>query len=495
MTDQTIVSKIIKNGKLYPNKIAITVGSKSNVKKISYANLSKKIRQASSFLSLNGALPGDVIILSASQSIEFVVGYFATHLLGAVAVPIDVQLNSTQIQYISEICKAKIILLDSQYSIKNITKILPLNSVLNTNCIEFNEKSHINLNNIADILFTSGTTGKPKGVVLTHENVLESAKNINKFIQNNSKDIEILPSPLSHSFGLARLRCNFLVGSSIVLANGFLLPGKIFKLLDETKATGISFVPAGAAVLLKFSEDKLGTYSKQLKYIEMGSSSMLIEQKKKLMELLPNTKICMHYGSTEASRACFMEFHKDKAYLDSVGKATPGIEVEIQDENEKICGPNKHGEIIIKGKSVSKKYVKSNISIKNNWFMTGDYGYKNEKDYIYLSARKRDLINIGGRKVSPIEIENILNLLPSILECACIGIPDPKGISGEVIKVFLVLNNCKINCYNKLSDVDLVSYLRKNIESYKIPLEFQWIDKIPKTSAGKIQRDILRNNY
>ena len=282
MTDQTIVSRIIKNGKLYPNKIAITVGSKSNVKKISYANLSKKIRQASSFLSLNGALPGDVIILSASQSIEFIVGYFATHLLGAIAVPVDVQLKSSQIQYICDKCKAKIILLESQYSIKNITKILPLNSLLNSNCIEFSEKSNTSLSYIADILFTSGTTGKPKGVILTHENILESTKNINNFIGNTSKDIEILPSPLSHSFGLARLRCNFLVGSSIVLANGFLLPGKIFKLLDKTKATGISFVPAGAAVLLKFSEDKLATYSKQLKYIEMGSSSMPIEQKKKI---------------------------------------------------------------------------------------------------------------------------------------------------------------------------------------------------------------------
>ncbi len=495
MTDQTIVSTIIKNGKLCPDKIAITTGLLPNIETITYANLSKKILQASEFLSLNGVLPGEIVILSAPQSIAFIVGYFATHLLGATAVPVDIQLTPSQLRYISDECKAKIIFLNSENSIKNMPKVLPLSSLLNTGCNELPQRDFPNLNYCADILFTSGTTGNPKGVMLTHENILESSKNINAFIKNTSKDLEILPSPLSNSFGLARLRCNFLVGASIALVNGFLLPGKIFKLLKETKATGISFVPAGAAVLLKFGEDKLATFSKQLKYIEMGSAPMPIKQKQKLMQLLPNTKICMHYGSTEASRSCFIEFHKDKHYLNSVGKVTPGIDLKIQNENGKECEANESGEIIVSGKSVSKKYLSSNIPIKDDWFMTGDYGYRNEQGYIFLSARKKDLINVGGRKVSPVEIENMINLIPSILECACIGVPDPKYISGEVIKTFLVLNNCKINRYSQISDVDLVLYLRKNLEPYKIPSEFKWIDKIPKTSSGKIQRDVLRKNF
>jgi long-chain acyl-CoA synthetase len=178
--------------------------------------------------------------------------------------------------------------------------------------------------------------------------------------------------------------------------------------------------------------------------------------------------------------------------LDSVGKVTPGVYLKIQNENGEECKINESGEIFTKGKSVSKGYITSKMSIKNDWLSTGDIGYKNEKDYIFLNGRKNDLINIGGKKVSPLEIENMINLIPSISECACIGISDPNGISGNIISALLVLKKSKENIYNKISDIDLTAYLRENLESYKIPSEFNWIDKIPKTSLGKIKRNIIK---
>ena len=169
--------------------------------------------------------------------------------------------------------------------------------------------------------------------------------------------------------------------------------------------------------------------------------------------------------------------------------------MKIQNEDGNECRVNEKGEIFIKGKSVSKEYISSKIPMENGWLPTGDYGYKNEKGYIFLNGRKNDIINIGGRKVSPLEIENMINLIPSISESACIGISDPNGISGNIIKVFLVFNKCEVNKYSQISEIDLVSYLRKNLESYKIPLVFEWIDEIPKTSMGKIKRNILKKNF
>ena len=128
----------------------------------------------------------------------------------------------------------------------------------------------------------------------------------------------------------------------------------------------------------------------------------------------------------------------------------------------------------------------------DGWFKTGDIGYKNEEDYIFLTGRKTDVINIGGRKVSPIEIEGFVNYLPEIEDCACIGIPDQDGVSGEIIKLFLVLRkNSNLSSQN-FSEVNIIEYLRNKLESYKIPSEFAWIDEVPKTKTGKIQRHVLR---
>lgn len=495
MKQQTIVSRIIDNAELYPDKLAITTGLNSDKKDVSYAELSKTIKKASKFLINNGVSEGEAVILSATNSIAFIVGYFATHLIGAIAIPADIQLRESQLEFISKKCNVKIAFLSNNVVIKNISKIFSLDTLLKNDCNEFNQEISVSPDSSADIIFTSGTTGEPKGVILSHENIFESSKNINNFIKNTSDDIEVLPSPFSHSFGLARLRCNFLAGASVALVNGFLLPGRIYQQLHETKATAISFVPAGAAVLLKFGEEKLTKLKNQLRYIEMGSAPMPINHKEKLMELLPHTKICMHYGSTEASRSCFIDFHHDKECLNSIGKVTPGVYLKIQNEDGNECRVNEKGEIFIKGKSVSKEYISSKIPMENGWLPTGDYGYKNEKGYIFLNGRKNDIINIGGRKVSPLEIENMINLIPSISESACIGISDPNGISGNIIKVFLVFNKCEVNKYSQISDIDLVSYLRKNLESYKIPLVFEWIDEIPKTSLGKIKRNILKKNF
>jgi long-chain acyl-CoA synthetase len=349
------------------------------------------------------------------------------------------------------------------------------------------------LSDRADILFTTGTTGTPKGVILTHQNILASATNINTFIQNTREDIELIPLSLSHSFGLGRLRCNFLLGASIVLANGFLLPGKIFRQLTETKASGISFVPAGAAVLFKFGGEKLGNFRDQLRYVEIGSAPMPLEHKQKLMELLPKTRICMHYGLTEASRSSFLEFHEDAEHLESIGRATPGVRIQVQDKRGEPCQTGVRGSIQVCGSSVTKEYLTSEtINLVNGWFTTGDFGYQDEKGYLYLEGRESDLINVAGRKVSPIELETILNQLPSVEDVACVGMADPKGISGEVVKVFLVPKSQGYDVLRRPTRSDLVAYLRNKVEPYKIPFEFEWIERLPKTSSGKIKRYLLR---
>lgn len=475
MNNQLIlVSQVFLHASVTPNKVAII----SDDKKITYSQLKKRIIEVANYFLDLGIIRGDKIIFSASSSPAFIYGYFASHLIGAIAVPIDPMLPKFKVDFIIKKISPKKIYLTDSIDILNLAKPKILRK------IKIPQK-----NLIADILFTSGTTGNPKGVVLTHKNILAAAKNINLFIGNSSNDKEVIPLPLSHSFGLGRLRCNFLVGSTIILCNGFLNPLKTLELLKKYKATGFSSVPAGFSLLLKFAKDKLSQYKENLRYIEIGSAPMSIQDKKTLIELLPKTRICMHYGLTEASRSLFIEFHNNSNKLDSIGKPTPNVKVKIVNNFGKELSPGSIGLIMIKADTVMGKYfndkTSTKSSLKNGWFLTEDLGYIDREGYYYLSGRKSDVINTGGEKVYPEEVEKILNKYKGISESVCVGIKDPKGIMGQVVRAYIVSKTKKMNL------IQLIGFLRQYLEEYKIPKEFKLIDTIPRTSSGKIQRRLL----
>ena len=492
MIEQSIIYSIFNNAEMYPQKIALISGFEPYSNSLSYSGLVDKITNYAEYLSTKANYKHEAIVISACQSIEFICSYFAIHLVGAIAVPINPQLPADKLQLIIDQCSAKLVILNRATKLNNNAEIINLESLSNyEGSGKFDLFKFPMQKDFADILFTTGTTGLPKGVMLTHQNIFSSASNINNFICNTAQDIELSPMPLSHSFALARLRCNLMMGSTIVIANGLLLPGKIYKQLEETKATGFSSVPAGIAILFKFGEEKLEKFKNQLNYLEIGSSPMPLIHKKKLMALLPNTRICMHYGLTEASRSSFIEFHSDKDFLDSIGKPTPGVKLEIRNNKKNKCSIGENGEITLQGNSIAKKYVSlGNIQNQDGWFYTGDLGSINSKGYIFLSGRKSDIINIGGQKVAPLEIESLINLLPSIEESACIGFSDPNGLTGESIKLFLVQTKHD-SSVDKISDQDVILYLRNKLESYKIPSLIVWTDNIPKSQSGKIIRHKL----
>jgi len=197
----------------------------------------------------------------------------------------------------------------------------------------------------------------------------------------------------------------------------------------------------------------------------------------------------MHYGLTEASRSAFMEFHNEVARLDSVGKASPNMHITIRDELGNELPVGVEGEICVSGEAVTKGYfdVSSVDYFWNDAFRTGDWGLCDKDGYIYLKSRKKELINVGGKKVSPLEVENVLHDIDFIDDCACIGIPDPNGILGEVVKAFIVTRYPE-----KITFEQMECLIGKRLEGYKHPIVYEIIDSIPKTSSGKIQRLSLK---
>mgnify|MGYP002619621906 FL=1 len=480
---KSIEQQIWQQASLLSDKIAVISGKKS----ASYKELCQRILGARNFfqdtLSLN---VGDVVIIAAGKQIEFIYAYFGAHLAGIKVVPIDAATNPTRLSFIIKQTKASL-LVGFDNCNEDIAKV-SLKDFAEVSA-PFVVPKFSDIDSVSDILFTTGTTGKPKGVPLTFANEAAAARNINEFIGNTQDDIELLALPVSHSFGLGRVRCCLSKGATLILLGSFANVKKLYRTMEEYHVTGFTMVPASWRYLKKLTCEKLGEYKDQLKYIEMGSAFFSKDEKKELSDLLPHTRVCMHYGLTEASRSAFMEFHADAAHLDSVGKASPNTDIKVMDENGKECAFNQEGEICVKGEHVTKGYLDLPIkdSFFGDYFRTGDWGYKTEEGYIYLISRKKELINVGGKKVSPIEVEEQLLKIDGVEDCACIGVPDEEGVLGEVVKAFIVkAKNCD------LTFDGIKNQLSGRLESYKMPVHYEWIDAIPKTQNGKIQRGLLK---
>ena len=344
-------------------------------------------------------------------------------------------------------------------------------------------------NDIADILFTTGTTGEPKGVPLTYANEYAAARQINAYMQNRQEDVELLALPVSHSFGLGRLRCCLMNGQTIVLLGGFANVKKIFRTIEEERVTGFTMVPAGWKYLQKMVGDKLSQFAGQLKYIEMGSAFLSESDKRHLADIFPSTRVAMHYGLTEASRSAFMEFHEDSAALSSVGRASPDVEIAMFDESGNRLSAGEEGEICIKGRHVTPGYLGSgnSESFHGEFFRTGDSGVIDANGYVYLKSRIKELINIGGKKVAPAEVDGQILKVPGVADCACVGVPDPEGIVGEVVKACVVREPRSTITFDAIRQA-----LAGRLESYKIPVVWKWIEAVPRTHNGKIQRGLLK---
>ncbi len=486
----SIVEQVFANAVKYPDKVALTDGKLS----LTYAELSRQILYAKEILENEYQLNnGDAVIIAANKQLSFVAVYFACHLIGVIVLPLAPDINEKRLSLIVKRTNPRLSIgLESdglncaKVELKRFEGFEGFEESFDASSVVFPD-----MDNIADIIFTTGTTGEPKGVTLSQKNIEAAAKNINTFIGNTSEDVEMLALPISHSFGLGRLRCAISNGQTVVILGSFANMKRFFRFMEEYHVTGFGMVPASWAMIRKLSDLKIAEFSKQLHYIEIGSAPMPLGEKLTLINILPNTRICMHYGLTEASRSAFMEFHEEKDFLDTIGKQSPNMLIEIRDEAGNAVSDGTEGEICVKGDAVTAGYYKmpeiNETSFWGEYFRTGDWGVKSPDGHIRLCSRKKELINVGGKKVSPLEIEELLMNIDFVDDCACIAIPDPEGIMGEVVKAFIVTEQPE-----RVVKDDMNRILTPQIEDYKLPVEYEVIDAIPKTSSGKVQRLLLK---
>ncbi|MDC3237192.1 acyl--CoA ligase [bacterium] len=487
MIGKSILQQITDNSLNHPSKVALV----SNDAEVTYAQLVAFIGSAGQFLKSKGVVKGDRIVISATKELEFVYVYFALHLIGAVCVIVDAESNAKWLNYIIDKTKPRYIIghFNEDYQYPKLS----YSDISLTNLMDdFSEALFdIQLSDVCDMPFTTGTTGNPKGVLLTQGNIACTAVNINQFVGNTEDDVEILALPVSHSFGMGRLRCALSTGSTLVMLGSFANLKVFFNSIEKYHATGFGMVPSIWNYIRKITGKRIAKYASQIKYIEIGSAPMTMENKHLLRELFPFTRICMHYGLTEASRSAFIEFHKDFDHLDSIGKASPNVQIRIMNDNGEDVNPAEEGEICVHGGMVMLAYADQSDNDKSfyeNYFRTGDWGFADSEGYIQLVGRQKELINVGGENVSPVEVEDFLNNIAGVADSACVAIADPGGILGEVVKAYIVQSKGA-----KLDFRGISNQLRSILEPYKVPVKYELIDSIPTTASGKKQRIDLRS--
>ena len=490
---QTLVEKVLAYGDVQPDKTAICF--KDVI--VTYSELKRRIAGMAAILHRMGIEKGHRVMLNAVSKPEYIVGLLAIQYIGAVTVAIDKFAKPDNIYDIWKMTKADIFLVDGKKlpeEIKTVSfKRLYDESILAYKHVDYMKPDEEQL---CELLFTTGTTGRPKGAMLSYRCVYANMLNTCNGIQMRESDIVLNPLPLNHSFGMRVLRATLYLGATVVLQNGFTFAKEIERNIEQHHCTAMVCVPASMEVIYRQMQDQFATIIGQFRYIEFGAGSVSVDMKKKLLGLLPETQLFNTWGSTETGGAIFLDItnHPDKAA--SIGRPLEGIEIKAVDpEGNEVPARDidTAGRMILRGRMRMEGYWNepelTDDAIHDDWLYTNDLVYIDDDGFVYMLGRADDIINVGGEKVSPIEVENIAQEYEAVKECACIGVNDPEGMVGQVPILYVVAENGMVD------EERLLKYLAERMEKYKLPQEFIQLDELPRNQMKKLDRKALHRMY
>lgn len=340
-------------------------------------------------------------------------------------------------------------------------------------------------------MYSTGTTGKAKGIVITNQNNIAVAENIIFGTKMTEDNVELVPMPMSHSHALRTCYANMLNGSTVVLIDGVMRMKKLFELIEKYQVNAFDLSPSAANVLMKLAKKQLLEYSKHIKFIEIGSAALEENLKEELCQVFPDSRLYNFYGSTEAGRSCILDFNQEKGKSGCIGKPTKNAMfiVTDQDRNEITSNENNPGLLAIAGAMNMKEYLKApeltQNTMQRGFIYTSDLGYIDEEGFVYVLGRMDDVINYNGIKIAPEEIESYVQRYPGVTDCACVPVKDP--MCGQAPKVFVSVEE-----KNDFDTTGLLKFLSECLEANKLPKKIEIIEKIPRTANGKILRRELR---
>jgi len=479
----SILDVIANNARNFPERLCIV-----DIKgEHTYAHIWEKAQSAAMNMKKLGVEKGQCVLVECTQTAEYLICDFACNLVGAYYVPIEHKASPLRVQAIIEETDAALLICEEDYDLK--IRKASFDEVC-APCEAFDAWEFPKAEDTAEILYTTGTTGKSKGIEISHANNVAIAENIAFGTEMKEGNVELIPLPLSHSHGLRCAYANFFRIGTIIVTDGVTRVKEVYDMIKKYRITALDLSPTAASVLLKLTRGRLAEFNDQFDYIQIGTAALPEETKEALCRLFPDVRLYNFYGSTESGRSCALNFNSpdDRKYC--IGYPTKNAKFMVTDDNRQAIESSAEntGLLACAGAMNMKGYWRqpelTREIMKDGYIFSNDEGYIDERGFVYVLGRKDDIINYKGIKIAPEEIEEVAATYRGIIDCACVPLKDK--VAGQVPKLFLVVK--KPESFDKAA---FMRFMEENIDANKVPKVIEYIDEIPRASNGKIKRKML----
>ena len=453
-----------------------------------YSQIFSRARRFATVLASRGAGPGDRVILTFPNSVDYLCAYLGALFLDCTVLIVDHRSRPAHLEYVQGNCQVSLWVAPgerAEYGHIPGLVIFPPDyeripeMPMNRLCAGRNP--------LALIMYTSGATGVPKGVRLSHDNLQHTIRSITRWARIDESDRELTTLSLTHLFGLAHTHIYWTLGGTLFLEEGLKDIPRILEKISRERITSFPGTPGGFKIIVDQFADLFAKHGSGLKYIIVNSAPMAEEYIKRVLELVPDTRFYMYYGLTEASRSSYICYNDHRDKLRTVGRPTPGAEVCVGLPSSPLV--NEVGEILIRGPHLTSGYwgMDSTPYFTDGWFRTGDLGSVDSDGFLTWEGRLKEQINIDGLKLTPMEVETVLMDHERVMDCAVVGATDE--MTGEAVVAFVVPRGEP----DKHLEIELRKYCKSRLEMYKIPKRIVFIEEIPRTDTGKTKRMALKD--
>jgi long-chain acyl-CoA synthetase len=484
------VHSLGRASRYYSERTALATGGA----RLTFRELHDRVECVSAALSRHGFRVGDRLALLLPNGPEYIELLYACSLLGVIAIPLNTRLSPAEIDRVLADANPHGLVRHSSLPVPTVQ--LPWQRILDDQPFDLQNDSHpepvYDPEAVLALIYTSGTTGQPKGVMVTHANILSDIHNFNYWMRYTEEGVYLHAAPIFHIADFPAMFAAPAFGASQLTISKF-DPQSLCATIERERVTHTVLVPTMINLLTQFPDVKKYDLT-SLEVLAYGGSPMAPELIRRTRELLPHLKMVQVYGLSESG---FLTGLQDQEHthdrLLSCGRPCPGVDLQVIDESGKQVEVGKPGELVARGANIMRGYWNdpqdTALAFRNGMFRTGDIGYQDSDGYFYILDRLKDMIVTGGENVYSGEVEAVIYKHPAVREVAVFGIPDPQW--GELVMACVVPKSGMI-----LSANDLTSHCRQFLANYKIPRRVEFsATELPKSGSGKILKRLLRERF